>query len=68
MYTEQQNKKAVERALETVSVRSVTTLAQTKPHILKSKGGAWHVAAMSMVPLKLVKAAVEYRNNFLESQ
>lgn len=41
-------------------------LAEFKPHILKAKGGNWHVAAMSTVPRHLVKAAVEYRDNFLE--
>lgn len=48
--------------------RNIYNLAQHKPHILKSKGGAWHVAATSMVPRQLVRAAVEYRNNFLERE
>jgi hypothetical protein len=46
--------------------RTVMYLAMHKPHILKAKGGAWHVAYLSSVPEALIHSAVEYRNNHLE--
>lgn len=49
-----------------VIVRTVTTLGVRKPHILKAKGGHWHVAYLSTVPKELIHAAIKYRNNHLE--
>jgi hypothetical protein len=46
--------------------RTCKYLAVRKPHILKAKGGNWHVAYSSTVPKKLIWAAVEYRNSHLE--
>lgn len=49
-----------------VIVRTVTTLGVNKPHILKAKGGSWHVAYLSTVSKELIHAAINYRNNHLE--
>jgi hypothetical protein len=46
--------------------RTCLNLAANKPHILKAKGGGWHVAAMSTVPRHLVEAAIKWRNVHLE--
>lgn len=48
-----------------VIVRTAKHLAIRKPHLLKSKGGTWHVAYLSTVPWNLVKAAILYRNDVL---
>lgn len=45
--------------------RTASHLAIRKPHLLKSKGGTWHVAYLSTVPWNLVKAAILYRNDVL---
>lgn len=45
--------------------RTCVYLAVKKPHLLKSKGGIWHVAYLSTVPWNLVKAAILYRNDVL---